>query len=240
MDAALRDRADTLAWGSLKALTGGMVGGCAVEMRPCLTTEPCLACFGPDWMPHIGPDGEWRNCGRREGTCSCCTLCEIEFPGRVADVLYVQIDGYTIDLRTFRVDNATKLVRQDGYCFPACQNMGAPAGAIGTVVVSYVPGIKPDTSGLWAAGLLACEFVKACTGQKCRLPSRVTSIARQGLSMDMTAGMWEGGTGIREVDAYVHTINPNELKVPSTVWSPDLASAKHRFTTWTAPIPVEP
>jgi len=34
--------------------------------------------------------------------------------------------------------------------------------------------------------------------------------------------MFPDGTGIREVDAFVHTLNPNKLLVRPMVWSPDV------------------
>jgi hypothetical protein len=48
--------------------------------------------------------------------------------------------------------------------------------------------------------------------------------------MEFSTGMFpDGMTGIREVDAYLTSINPNALRQPSRVWSPDLPG--HRFTT---------
>ena len=240
-DAELQTRALSLAWGTIRALTGGMVGGCPVEMRPCLTTDPCSICMGGTWHPFIDSNGNWRNCDlRRTMSCSCCDMAEISFPGRAAALEYVTIDGYYLDNRTFRIDNGNKLVRQDGRGFPRCQNLGAPAGAIGTMVVSYYPGILPTEAGLWAIGVLGCEFAKACSGGKCRLPGGVTALVRQGLSFTIAASMFDGGTGIREVDAYVNSVNPNKLSGPSLVWSPDLPQSRHRITTWTAPVPPTP
>lgn len=241
LDPELQERATSLAWSSIRFMTAGMVGSCPVEIRPCLTDQVCELCFGLDWpVPTMTWSGEWINCVRRRtGDCSCCTLCEIELPGRAAALNFVTIDGYTLDNRIFRIDNQINLVRQDGKCFPRCQNMGAPAGAIGSMVISYYPGYLPTEAGLWAAGVMACEFSKACTGGKCRLPAGVTNLVRQGLSFQVMSGFFADGTGIREVDAYVASVNPNRIKVPATVWSPDLQRAKHRVTTWTAP-PVVP
>ena len=242
LDEGLQMRASSLAWSAMRGLTGGMVGGCPVLERPCLDEDPCEVCMGGTWRPYIDSNGEWKNCmARRNMTCSCCTMSEIELSGRVAMLEYVTIDGYFLDLRTFRIDNGYKMVRQDGLGFPRCQNMGAPAGAIGTMVVSYFPGFIPTEAGLWAAGVLACEFAKACSGGKCRLPGGVVALARQGLSMEIVSSMFEGGTtGIREVDNYIGSVNPHKLKTASAVWSPDLPRSRNRITTWEAPIPVVP
>jgi hypothetical protein len=232
-DADLQLRAKSLAWSTMRALTGGRVGSCPVTIRPCLTPDVCTVCFGETWLaPYVDASGNWKNAAcRREGTCSCCSMCEVILPGTAAMVTRVRLDGYTIDPQLFRIDNGNRLVRQDGQCWPSCQNMGAPAGAIGTFDITYIPGIYPTEAGLWAAGVLACEFAKACAGGKCRLPSSVTSIARQGVTMELSQGMFANGTGIREVDAYIESVNPNKIKTPPRVFSPELRQAQHRITT---------
>jgi hypothetical protein len=140
----------------------------------------------------------------------------------------VTIDGATLDQSAYRIDNSHLLVRTDGECWPLCQDMNLDPSEPGTFAVTYVPGIVPGSAGLWAVGLLALEFAKACTGGKCRLPSSVTSISRQGVSMEFSEGMFAGGmTGIREVDAYVVSINPNHLVQPPRVWSPDLKQPRY-------------
>lgn len=232
LDEGLKVRALSLAWSTIRALTGGRVGQCPIVMRPCFSTVPCGECYGPDWMsPYLDSAGDWKNArARMSGTCSCCKVCELEMPGKVAAITEVNIDGWKLDPQLFRVDNGKTLVRQDGYCWPDCQNLGAPEGAIGTITIKYLPGTLPTQAGLQAAGTLACEFSKAILGEKkCRLPSSVTSIVRQGVAMEMASSMFESGTGIREVDAYVYSVNPHGLKTPPLVWSPDLP--EHRITT---------
>lgn len=225
-DPALQCRATALAWSTLRLLTGGRVGNCPVVMRPCLTA-PCSVCA------EIRPsqiEGNWFNIACGGDACSCARLCEIIMPGPVAEVTEVRLDGIIIDPTLFRLDNGTKLVREDGECWPSCQNMSAPLGDSCTLGISYVPGLLPGAEGEWAAGLLACEYAKACTGGKCRLPSAVSSVSRNGTTMEMTAGLFANNiTGIREVDAYVTGLNPYALRTPSMVWSPDLP--QHRWST---------
>jgi hypothetical protein len=152
-------------------------------------------------------------------------------PGPVAQIETVWLDGAELPVESFRVDNLHRIVRVDGECFPSCQNMNAALDEAGSFGIEYVPGIVPNESGLWAAGVLACEFSKACTGGKCRLPSSVTTITRQGVTMTMDAGMFSNNlTGIREVDAYLVSVNPNGHRIPPMVWSPDVPWAKHRYT----------
>lgn len=222
--------AKAMAWSALRTLTAGRVGNCPVVMRPCLSA-PCNECATDAWMhPHIR-DGYWINSVCGSPRCSCARLCEIAFPGPVAEVLEVSWSGSTIPLSAFRIDNGNLLVRQDGECWPSCQRMDLPLGEPCTLGVTYVPGLVPGIAGLWAAGVLACEFAKACTGAKCRLPASVTSISRQGVSMDIDTGLWAGGlTGIREVDAYILSVNPNQLAIAPMVWSPDIDVMAHRYT----------
>lgn len=232
LDPSLQCRATVLAWSTLRGLTGGQVGNCPVVMRPCLT-PPCNIC-NANWMNPMIVGGDWFNipCGCTN-ECSCERLCEIVLPGPVAELTSVLLDGNELPLGLFRIDNGNRLVRQDGECWPSCQDMTRPLGDPGTLGIEYVPGIKPNAAGLWAAGVLACEFSKACAGGKCRLPAAVTSVARQGVTFDFSQGMFPNGqTGIREVDAYILSVNPNGLKGPSLVYSPDLPQAKHRYTTW--------
>jgi len=227
LDDALQERATALAWGALRTLTGGLVGNCPVLLRPC--RRGC----GPQSMATpinpVNVRGHWYNapCGCAGPACSCGPVCEIMLPGVVAEVLSVWVDGEMLDSSAYRIDNANLLVRQDGGCWPECQDMAQPWDSADAFTVEYVPGVAPDAAGLWAAGVLASEFAKACQGGKCRLPSSVTSVVRQGVSMSFSEGMFAGGvTGIREVDAYVFSINPNHLVQPSRVWSPDLRSGR--------------
>jgi len=234
----LQERAVDLAWATLRVLSGGRVGNCPVIVRPCLG-PPCNACTewwrrdlsgGAPWIGVGIRAGEWINCACGSPKCSCEPLCEIVMPGPVALIEAVWLDGAQLQVGDFRIDNLHRIVRTDGECFPSCQNMNVPITEPGSFGIQYVPGIVPDSSGLWAAGVLACEFSKACSGAKCRLPSSVTSISRQGVTMTMTQQLWEGGhTGIREVDAYLMSINPHGHLIPPMVWSPDVPWAKHRY-----------
>jgi len=231
----LQERATALAWSTLRTLSGGRVGNCPVVVRPCLSA-PCTLCAPwatqAAWMQAGVVAGEWVNCVCGCSGCTCRPLCEIVMPGEIALLAAVTQDGCELPVEDFRVDNGYRIVRMDGACFPSCQNLDAPLTECGTFSITYVPGIVPNEAALWAAGVLSCEFAKACTGANCRLPSSVTTIARQGVVMTMSAGMFSNGlTGIREVDAYLVSVNPNALRMPSSVWSPDVPWAKHRYVT---------
>jgi hypothetical protein len=155
-------------------------------------------------------------------------LSEVIFPGPVAAITSVNIDGEVLDPDWYRLHNGYRLVRIDGGTWPSCQRMDRDPGVTGTFTVEYVPGIDPGVDGAWAAGILACEYAKACTGGKCRLPKGVTSVTRNGVTMEMQRGLFDNGlTGIEVVDAYILSVNPTKMKKPAMVWSPDMP--EHRF-----------
>jgi hypothetical protein len=226
LDPDLQERATDLAWASMRYLTAGLVGTCEATMRPC-AAAPCDACVSTWMQPYI-QDGAWHNAKPCGGAgCSCVQLSEVVLPGQVASVTGVVLDGALLDPSTYRLDHPNRLVRIDGGVFPSCQDMRLPDDAIGALAVYYVPGVKPGGAGLWAVGVLAYEFSKACMGGKCRLPASVTSIARQGVSMEFNNVMFaDGMTGIREVDAYLLSVNPHAMKVPPRVWSPDIVHGR--------------
>jgi hypothetical protein len=220
LDDALLCKAVDLAWDTLRVLSGGQVGNCPVLVRPALSAQ-CNVCV----------TAGLNQCGK--SGCSCARLEEIVLPGPVAEVWQVKVDGVTLSVDAYRVDNGNRLIRTDGSKWPTCQQMDKGVDDEGTMAIWYVPGVVPGAAGAWAAGVLTCEFTKACSGGKCRLPSSVTSIARQGISMEISTGMFpDGMTGIREVDAFLTSVNPYVHRTPPKVWSPDLVPAKHRYTTW--------
>ncbi len=252
LDEKVKARAEALATQTLRALTAYQVGGCPVWVRPC--AEGCrggsyLAApvggggsdalgapiGGTAWWPHVGAGGMWVNtwCGCGGSGCSCTTVSEVILPGPVGRVDQVLIDGAELAPDAYRVDGGNRLVRTDGGSWPKCQDMGARLGQDSTFGVLYLRGNPVDGLGSWVAGVLAKEFADACKGGKCRLPKGVTSIARQGVTLDIPTGLFESGlTGITEVDAWLRAWNPYGVKVPSTVWSPNMPGSGARTTTW--------
>lgn len=54
----------------------------------------------------------------------------------------------------------------------------------------------------------------ACGGGKCRLPRRVQTVSRQGVTyqmVDPTDIYRDGLTGLPEVDIWIASVNPNRL-----------------------------
>lgn len=238
--------ADAYAGQTLRMLTAYRVGGCPITVRPCLARcapssylvaptpsgSGALGVAGPGLNPFINANGAWVNgCGCSTGDCSCVQLCEVLLPPPVGWVVEVRLDGAVVDEDSYRIDNERRLVRTDGGCWPSCQDMTAPADGEGAFSVTYLNAYLVDAIGSYVAGILACEFIKAITGGECQLPAGVTSVVRQGVTLEIAAGAFPDGlTGIREVDAYIQRWNPNQLKMQPKVWSPDYRPT--RRTTW--------
>lgn len=234
LDTDLKARSEYLAWTSLQRLTGFRLALCATVVRPC-----AARCRPGVWMeapvsgfPADGPyisQGTWYNaCGCTDpNSCSCGPISEVLLPAQeVSGPIVVKISGGVLDPSSYRVDNGNRLVRTDGGTWPLCQPMGSADDAEGTFTVSYYPGIGVDEALNFAAGLLAVEWYKACTGKDCRLPSGATRVQRQGISFEVPADMFASGlSGIREVDAIVGTYNPYRLVMPSAVFNPDARRA---------------
>jgi hypothetical protein len=213
------------------AATGRRFGLCERTVRPC--GQQCQGCNAGfywsegTWRPYIF-NGTWRNCGTCGagfGCCSCAPTCEVWLPGPVGAIpaTGVSVDGEIIPVDAWRVDNGQWLVRTDGDCWPDCQDYDVDSGA-GVFTVTYSRGLPVPSVLLTAAGELACEWVKSCTGAPCRLPQRVTSIARQGVSVslaDISALIVAGLTGVATVDQVIKNFNPYGLTSRMRISSPD-------------------
>jgi hypothetical protein len=213
---------------------GYTLDGCTITVRPCRqhSGTACDSCGWPGsrtgsswyapWIPYLH-DGTWYNasCGACGDTCACDgTLDELVLPGPVSSVSRVVVDGALFtDWALY--DTAT-LVRTDGEPWPRCQNLGANLSDAGTWAVEYVRGLPVPVGGERAAGILACELAKACTGQKCRIPANVTEVTRDGVSytFDPTVYYQSGLTGIPEVDLWLNAVNPGHNRRPSGIYSP--------------------
>lgn len=224
------------------ALTGRQFSTCDVTIRPCRRSQMNDWPLFNDWTgwggwPGAWPgwsgpwpvmiDGAWFNLGCGCGSsCSCRSICEVALPYPVCDVNEVVIDGVVLDPTAYRVDNFRMLVRTDGECWPICQNMALDDSQVGTWSVSLTYGKEPPQLALDAAGELACELMKARLGQTCRLPQRMSSLTRQGITMSFLDPMTffkDGRTGLYMMDLAIRTFNPKMLARAPGVFSPDVA-----------------
>lgn len=219
---------------------------CPLTVRPC--GKSCFESFidrgitgypsTGGWVPYIGIDGQWRNasvCGCSSG-CSCTELCELRLDGPVYDIVSVQAGEVTLPPEAYRVDAGNVLVRTDGECWEACQDMAAPIGTEGTAAVTYRVGLALDESAIAAVSELTCHLLKGCNpggGCGCRANANVTRLTRQGVQQDMadpTLIYAEGRTGLPLTDLWLSTVNPYRLSQPARVYSPDYR--RPRQTVW--------
>lgn len=237
--AARLDLAEDFAWALLAAKTLYRIGRCPVVVRPCAARRAPelgfqVAPVGSGnwggiigrWAPYIS-GGRWYNaCGcTRSDDCSCSSLSEVVLPGPVGGIESVTIDGEALPATAYRVDNGNRLVRIDGGVWPACQDMSLPSGE-GVFEVAYYRGAVPNPMARAAAGLLAAEFYKACSGKACKLPYNITSLSRSGESYELEPTDFSGPTGIPQVDLLIEIMNPNKLKVPSGIAMPGMQRAR--------------
>lgn len=222
--------ATTVMW----AVTGRQFGLCSKVVRPCgryRQNTPSIVGF--EWLgygygagmlgPYIDSTGTWRNCVCPNACCSCNARCQVLLPGPVDSVTEVQVDGVVVLASAYRVDDRRLLVRTDGECWPDCNDYDVDAGT-GFFQVTYSRGKPVPAPVAGAAGVLACEYAKACIGAPCRLPGRVSSITRQGVTINMVDTdtlIRRRLTGILEVDQVILSYNPNGLIRRPSIWSPD-------------------
>lgn len=206
---------------SLTLLTLGRVGGGLITVMPC--GSACRAPLTQGFYPYMR-DGKWYNCWCQSG-CDCASMPTVFIPGLVY-VDNVVVDDVVLDPSAYRVIDHRMLQRVDGGSWPSC--------AGDSFRVTYSQTHPADGNARRAAGVLATEFYRMLTQDRaCRLPRSITSIQRQGISMELTPGVFPDGlTGIPEVDTFVKLWNPHGLTGRIGVYSPDLP--RHRQITWGA------
>lgn len=231
LDVAIRERAIALASATLRRLTGYRVGGCPVIVRPCKPPNFGMDYYGYSaalYRPFVNGSGAWVNSCACSSPCGCTSVCQVSLPAPVGQIYEVKVDGSVVSQGNYRLDGNLLVYTGTGDCpWPATQNLSRPDTEAGTFSVTYLNSYPVDAAGSYAAAVLAEEFAQACLGNSCRLPSGVTTIIRQGITMEVTSGVFPNGmTGIREVDTYIALWNPGGLRQQSTVWSPDLRAPR--------------
>lgn len=111
------------------------------------------------------------------------------------------------------------IVRTDRRGWPMCN----------TTVITYAFGRLVPASGRLAVIALATELGKAFAGKACALPSRVTSVTRQGVSftaLESLATLKDDLVGIHAVDLWLLKVNPGKVPQSGAIWSPDVVEAR--------------
>lgn len=219
----------------LWVMSGRRFSRCPVTLRPCRE-----GCNDGSWFDtsnwwnwgagYPQPrffQGVWTNvaCGQCLDGCSCSFVSRVRLPMPVASVTNVTVDGATLDPSAYRLYDYRDLVRQDGGEWPWCNDLSKPNGQPGTWSVTVEVGEPVPLLGQWAVAELATEFAKAMLcDASCQLPAPVQQISRQGVSMtflDPNEVYANGRLGLRFVDMFLSTFNPDGLRAPARVWSVD-------------------
>lgn len=227
----LQEQFENIAANLLWNFTGRIFGTVTQTIRPCRVITP----FRPSTFEGMGPasayyelggvngwgwlpvyvNGSWSNirCGRCSSVACSCSPDEaraIHLPGPVQAIDEIKIDGAVLAPTAYRVDNGHTLIRQDGEAWPTAQDLIEPLDQPNTWSIEFSRGVAVPTGGKVAAGILACELYKAAVADpSCSLPSRVKTVARQGVTvgiMDTFEGLDEGKTGLWAVDSWIASV----------------------------------
>ncbi len=189
-------------------------GTCTATIRPCSYGSP-------------------GHCGcRNRATCACRSLSEFLLPGPVDSIGEVKVDGVVLATARYRVDDYRRLVflpestsaALQGW--PCCQRLDLADTEDETWAITYSYGQDPPIGGLRAAAALGCQLALAFEPETigaCRLPKRVTSLSRQGVSiavLDPLTLFADGKTGLEEVDLWVASIFLGAARRRATVRVP--------------------
>lgn len=227
----------------LYELSGQRFSQCEIAIRPC--RQDCYngTWYGRGWWGGWGygwggysggfvqpvnlGGGNWVNltCGQCSSGCSCSIVSEVFLPGPVLEIIEVKVDGIVLTGGVdYRLDDYRKLVRLNGQQWPICNDLNKADTETGTWSVTAVYGEPVPVLGQIAVGELACEFAKLIAGQPCALPSGVTEITRQGLSMsfaEVTDSLSNFFSKNPASYYFLKTYNPNGLQSRAVAYDLD-------------------
>lgn len=142
----------------------------------------------------------------------------------VAAVTSITEGGLVLAPSAYLLGRTGWLERVDGAAWDVCS---------GTTIVSYTYGEPPPAGGVAAVVELGEQMVRRSAGlDGCRLPKRVSSVTRAGVSMafiDPQDYLDKGRTGLPSVDLWLAAVNPHGRSQGGQVWSPDIVSARRTF-----------
>jgi hypothetical protein len=212
--------------------SGQRFGLCQVTVRPCRRdcygqSWPYTSYAAYEWTGQVWPQpvlsaGAWTNvtCGSCPGTCSCTQLEQAVLPAPVYDIVEVRVDGSPLVTGSYRLDNDRTLVRTDGGRWPGCQDLSKADTEPDTWSVTARFGEDVPTLGRQAVGELACEMVRACLGEDCRLPAHVTQLVRQGVTISFPDAQELAERGYFG-GLFIQTYNPRRLAGRAQVYDVD-------------------
>lgn len=198
--------------------------------------RPCLGCQGAQFLAYASGGSRPLPTSRlTPWSCSCngtvgaCVAAGVALAGDpVREVTEVKVDGTVLnagDYRLVRDPALGAVLLRVGASWPAHQDMTLEDTEEGTWSVAYTFGNGPDPAGMAAVGALACELAAACTeGMECRLPSRLQTLSREGVTMTVLDDVTDGKFGLDEVDRWVAGVNPARIGRAGRVFSPGTLS----------------
>jgi hypothetical protein len=181
-------------------LSAYSAGLCEAELRPLGLCPSCRTwcCGGADSLSLLGPEG---------------------LP--VETVVQVRLGADPYDDATWHFDAESKvLYRVPPDVWPRKDEKWSAIGEGEAFVVDTTVGSAPDAWALDVCARLTKELVLSCTGSKCRLPSNVTTVTSQGITVRLRDE--EINTFIPELGAWVHAMNPYGARLPAKVFSPEV------------------
>ena len=208
IDPALIADAESLAGQLLWSLSGYRVGLCTFRetFRPAST--------GACGYPYKDSNGNWRNNGAASHLC-----CRVLLTHRPVDsVTEVTDEGVVVPAENYRLEGSW--LRNRVSCWSVVGGCDDPE-----LLVTYQAGVPFPAGTGAAAGEVACEYLTALQGGQCRLPSRATSITRQGVTVTLDTAadfVGRGRIGLPVTDAWLEATVGTGPRVPSRVYSPDL------------------
>lgn len=208
IEAAIRAASDIM-----RTLSGGYIGLCLETLRPLHQCPSCrvTCCGGADGIGLSGLNG-----------------------APVSEVIEVSIGPDVIDPAEYWFDADDQvLYRVPPQKWPNRDVKWQDCGDGGAFCIQVLAGTHPDAWALRVADTLACELVKDCLGQKCRLPRNTTAVTAQGVSVELTGS--ELTMILPELSSWVAAVNPLHQVAPSQVWSPDTDSGRQKLTLQEAP-----
>lgn len=185
-------------------LSAYTVGLCDAQIRPLHLCPACRSwcCGGADSLYLSGP---------------------YRIP--VWDVISVRLGPTEYDPSTWHFDRESRMLyRVPPEVWPTRDEKWSPPGEGEAFVVDAQVGAPPDAWAMDVAARLVKELVLSCRGEKCRLPSNVTMVTAQGVTVRLRDN--EVNTFIPELGAWTHAVNPYGARLPGAVFSPDIETAR--------------
>ena len=191
----------------MRRLSAYTIGQCEAQIRPLSLCPECRSwcCGGSDSLYLMGPQG---------------------MP--VWDVIRVRLGAVEYEEDSWRFDRDSRMLyRVPPETWPKRDEKWSEAGEGEAFVVDAKVGTPPDAWAMDVAARLVKELYLSCVGSKCRLPSNVTTVTSQGITVRLRDD--EVNTFIPELSAWKHSVNPYDARLPGMVFSPEVSGSRTGF-----------